>query len=327
MRKRIHKILVTGGAGFIGSEFVRQAVKKGYKVIIVDKLTYAGDLERLKSVSKNFIFYKADICDKAVLASVFRKEKPSIVVNFAAETHVDRSIKDAAPFMKTNVVGTQVLLDVSGEYEIKKLIHISTDEIYGEIKKGCFSEESPLRPNSPYAASKAAGDMLVKSYVRTYNSPAIIVRPCNCYGPWQYPEKLIPLAMLKVFKKQKIPVYADGRNVREWLYVEDCARGILEILRRGKTGEAYNLGSGQERRNIDVVKKLLRLFGVSDDAIQFVKDRPGHDFRYKLNSNKTMRQIRWRPRISFDEGMRLTARWGRLHTRWLLKKWQDMPPA
>lgn len=253
MRKKLYKILVTGGAGFMGSEFVRQAVKRvssprrRLSLIIVDKLTYAGDLRRLEEVKGKYKFYKADICNQVVMESIFKKEHPEIVVHFAASTHVDRSIQDASPFIETNIKGTQILLDVSRKYKIKKFIHISSDEVYGEIKKDSFSEDSPLRPNSPYAASKAAADLLIKSYIRTYNFPAIIVRPCNNYGSWQYPEKLIPLAILKALRNEKIPVYGKGQNIREWLYVSDCIDAIFLILEKGKIDEIYNIGSGQEK--------------------------------------------------------------------------------
>ncbi len=324
MRSGIYKILVTGGAGFIGSAFVRLLARdcppRGLSLAVVDSLTYAGDLARLKEAAGKYKFYKADIRNKNPIEAIFRKERPQIVVHFAAATHVDRSIQDASPFIETNVKGTQVILDASRKYEVKRFIHISTDEIYGEIKKGKFSEDSPLKPNSPYAASKAAGDLLVKSYIRTYNLPAIIIRPSNNYGPWQYPEKLIPLAILKVVKEQKIPVYADGRNVREWLYVEDCVKGIWRIMQKGRTGEVYNLGSDEEQRNIDVVKAILRLLKAGNNMIQFVKDRPGHDIRYHLDSKEIFNKIGWRPQVKFQEGINLTVNWYLRHNDWLLSK-------
>ena len=347
MRKRIPKILVTGGAGFMGSEFVRFLTRdcpeslrqrrgihpersegpsklRGLSLVIIDKLTYAGDLERLKEVKNKIKFYKADICNKKQIESIFKKERPQIVVNFSAETHVDRSIRDAAPFLETNIRGTQVLLDVSMKSQIERLIQLSTDEIYGEIKKGSFSEDSPLKPNSPYAASKAAADLLIKAYIRTYDFPAIIIRPCNNYGPWQYPEKLIPLAILKILRKEKVPVYADGKNVREWLFVTDCARGIFEILKKGKIGEVYNLGSDDEWQNIEVVKLILKNLNAPRNVIQFVKDRPGHDIRYKLNSQKVFNEIGWRPKVKFEAGIKITIRWCLGHKDWLLSKWKDI---
>lgn len=348
MRKRLPKILVTGGAGFIGSACVRLLLKRdcprqGYqvtpspigwagvpppaarglslknKVIIIDKLTYAGDLARLKEVEGRYEFYKADICDKAKIESVFKKEKPEIIVHFAAETHVDRSIRDARVFITTNIIGTQVLLDLSRKYRIKRFIHISTDEVYGDIEKGKFKEDSPLKPNSPYAASKAAADLLIRSYIRTYGFPAIIIRPCNNYGPWQYPEKLIPVIISKALRGQKVPVYARGLNVREWLYVLDCAEAIMLILRKGKIGEIYNLGSSDERTNIDTAKAILGILGKPHSLIDFVADRPGHDFRYSLNSSK-IRKLGWRPKTGFSFGITQTINWYKNNLFWLRAK-------
>jgi len=350
MRKRIPKILVTGGAGFIGSAFVRLLAKQGLfscrkqdtrrsdtagclqgetvvpEIIIVDKLTYAGDLARLKEVEGKYKFYKVDICDKTKIESIFKKEKPQAVINFSAETHVDRSIQDSVPFIKTNIEGTQILLDTSRKYKIKKFIQISTDEVYGEIKKGEFIEDSPLKPNSPYAASKAAADLLIKAYIRTYNFPAIIIRPCNNYGPWQYPEKLIPLAILKILRNEKIPIYADGKNIREWLFVEDCADGILQILEKGKIGEIYNLGSSEEKENLEVVKTILKILKKDEGMIEFVPDRPGHDIRYSLDSKKVFNKIKWRPKINFAEGLRATVQWYLQHIKWLSGKWENISP-
>jgi len=326
MRKRIPKILVTGGAGFIGSAFVRllsrglSLQKTVPEIIIIDKLTYAGDLKRLKEVKGKFKFYKIDICNKNGVGSIFAKEKPDIVVHFAAESHVDRSIDDATPFIYTNIKGTQILLDASRNYKVSKFIHISTDEVYGEILNGKFSENSLIKPNSPYAASKAAADLLVQSYIRTYKFPAIIVRPSNNYGPWQYPEKLIPLAILRIFEQGKVPVYGKGQNVREWLYVDDCARGIMMIMRKGKIGETYNLGSACESKNIDTVKLLLKTLGVSQDRFEFVKDRLGHDIRYSLNSGKVTRELGWEPSIELAQGLKLTVDWSVKHQSWLKNK-------
>lgn len=301
-------ILVLGGAGFIGSEFVRQSVNKGYKPIVVDKLTYAGDLERLKEVKGKYKFYKTDICNKKKIEEIFAKEKPQIIVNFAASTHVDRSIVDSTPFINTNIKGVQILLDVSRKYKVKKFIHLSTDEVYGEIKKGKFSESSLLKPNSPYAASKAAADLLIRASIRTYNFPAIIVRPCNNYGPWQYPEKFIPVIICKALQNKKVPVYAKGLNKREWLYVSDCTKAIALVMEKGKIGEIYNVGSGIEKRNIDVAKNILKIRGKPESLIQFVKDRPGHDFRYALDSSK-IRKLSWQPEKDFKQGLENTVRW------------------
>ena len=320
MRKRISKILVTGGAGFIGSAFVRLLVKKGISPIIVDKLTYAGDLKRLEEARGKFKFYKTDICSKKKVEAIFAKENPDIVVHFAAESHVDRSIQDAAPFVETNIKGTQVLLDVSRKHKVQKFIFISTDEVYGEIAKGKFKEDSPVKPNSPYAASKAAADLLVQAYIRTNKFPAIIIRPSNNYGPWQYPEKLIPLAILKILQEEKVPVYGKGKNVREWLYVDDCASGIMAIMSKGKIGQIYNLGSACESRNIDTIKLLLKTLGVSQSGFEFVKDRLGHDLRYSLNSRKVIRELGWKPAVKLDPGLKLTVDWSLKHQAWIKSK-------
>lgn len=327
MRKKIHKILVTGGAGFIGSAFVRQVVSRGcgsgISVIIVDNLTYAGDIKRLAAAKGKYKFYKTDISDKPGIQSIFKREKPDTVVHFAAETHVDRSILDPTSFLKTNIIGTQVLIDAARRHSVKKFVHISTDEVYGDIKKGRFTEDSPIRPNSPYAASKAAADLLIRSYIRTYKFPAVIIRPSNNYGPWQYPEKFIPLAILKLSRGEKIPVYANGKNVREWLYVEDCAKGVLKIIKKGRTGQIYNLGSREKMENIAVAKLLLKIMGKKSDMIEFVKDRPGHDFRYSLSSHKVFNETGWSNSLGFKKGLVKTADWSLLHRAWFLGKQRD----
>ncbi|MDD4939870.1 MAG: dTDP-glucose 4,6-dehydratase [Candidatus Omnitrophica bacterium] len=320
MRKRIHKILVTGGAGFIGSEFVRQASKARWgRVIVVDKLTYAGDLKRLDEVRKKHDFHKIDICDEKRMDAVFKKERPQVVVNFAAETHVDRSILDAKAFLRTNIMGTQVLLDKARKYGVERFVHISTDETFGDIKKGKFSEDSPLKPNSPYAASKAAADLIIKSYMRTYAFPAVIVRPSNNYGPWQFPEKLIPVIINHALRDKKVPVYAEGLNVREWLYVSDCARAVMFLLREAKAGQIYNLGSGHHEKNIDVVKQILTILRKPFTLIEFVDDRPGHDWRYALDSSK-VRNLGWRPEVSFSRGLEMTVAWNIANRKWLMDK-------
>ncbi len=330
MRKRIPKILITGGAGFIGSAFVRILMKglppEGAvpEVVIIDKLTYAGDLRRLEEAQGKFKFYKTDICNKRQIETIFNREKPDVVVHFAAESHVDRSINDAAPFIETNIKGTQILIDASRKYNIKQFILISTDEIYGEIANGKFNENSPIKPNSPYAASKAAADLLVQSYIRTYKFPAIIIRPSNNYGPWQYPEKLIPLAILRISGGGKVPVYGGGKNLREWLYVDDCAQGIMTIMRKGKTGQTYNLGSSQDSRNIDTIKLLLKTLGVSQKRFEFVKDRLGHDIRYSLDSGKLYQKLGWRPTVKLAQGLKFTVDWSLKHQGWLKSKLKDI---
>ncbi len=335
MRKRIPKILITGGAGFIGSAFVRLVIgnpsviarrvaPKQSNIVIVDKLTYAGDLQRLEEIKNKFKFYKIDICHKKQIDLIFAKEKPEIVLHFAAESHVDRSIDDATPFIDTNIKGTQVLLDASRKYKVSKFIHISTDEVYGEIPKGKFNENSPIKPNSPYAASKAAADLLVQSYVRTYKFPAIIIRPSNNYGPWQYPEKLIPLAILRILKGENILVYGRGQNVREWLYVDDCVQGILTIMNKGRIGQIYNLGSACESKNMDTVKLLLKIMHVSQDRFEFVKDRLGHDLRYSLNFKKVTQELGWKPSAKLLQGLKFTADWSLKHQAWLKSKLGDV---
>lgn len=314
------KILVTGGAGFIGSEFIRQGINRGAKLIVLDSLTYAGDLERLKEVKGKFDFCQVDIADVKKLAGVVRRIKPSIIVNFAAETHVDRSILDAETAVRTNVMGTQALVEAAKNVGVKRFIHISTDEVYGDIERGQFHETTPLNPSSPYSAGKAAGDLLIRAYSRTYEFPAIIIRPSNNYGPWQYPEKFMPVMIYKIMRGEKIPVYGKGINVREWLYVGDCARGVWDVLRKGKIGEIYNIGSGSEHRNIDVVKKVLKMMDKGDDLIEFVKDRPGHDIRYSLDFAKIRREIGWEPQVSFEDGVEKTIRFYRNHFDWLEKK-------
>jgi dTDP-glucose 4,6-dehydratase len=315
------KILITGGAGFIGSEFTRQAVKKGFNTIVVDKLSYAGDLERLKEIEGKYRFYKADITNREFLEHIFSYEKPDIVVHWAAESHVDRSILDATPFIETNIKGTQILLEVARRANISLFINISTDEVYGELgEEGEFSENTPLNPNSPYSASKASADMLGRAYYRTYGLPVITIRPSNNYGPWQYPEKLIPVVILKALRNEPIPVYGTGQNVREWLFVSDCAEAIFTIIEKGKVGEIYNVGSKEEKRNIDVVKAILKLLNKPESLITFVKDRPGHDYRYSLNSDKIKRELGWQAKTSFEEGIEKTVKWYLSNLSWVEKK-------
>jgi len=315
------QILVTGGAGFIGSEFVRQGAKKGYRFIVIDRLSYAGDIERIKEVEKRLKFYRMDISNRKPVLEVFKKHRPDVVVNFAAETHVDRSILNPAPFLKANIFGTFSLLEAAIQVKsVRKFIHISTDEVYGEIIKGRFTEESCLNPNSPYSASKASADMIVKAYQRTYGFPTMIVRPSNNYGPWQYPEKLIPVVIIKALNDEPIPVYGKGLNVREWLYVEDCAEAIYALIKNGKAGNVYNIGSGFEKTNIDVVRTILRILGKPESLIKFVKDRPGHDWRYSLDTKKITTDTGWRAKTDFQNGVERTIDWYLTHKDWLFKK-------
>jgi dTDP-glucose 4,6-dehydratase len=319
------KILVTGGAGFIGSEFVRKAVRLGYEVSVVDALTYAGDLERLKEVERRYRFYKVDISDREALEEVFVKEKPQVVVHFAAESHVDRSILYPQVFVRTNVEGTLNLLDLSRVYSVERFINVSTDEVYGELgEEGEFNEDSPLKPNSPYSVSKAAQDMLGRAYFRTYGLPVITVRPSNNYGPWQYPEKLIPVVIYKALKDSPIPVYGTGNNVREWLYVSDCVEAILLVMEKGIPGEVYNIASGIEKRNIEVVRLILDLLGKSYDLIEFVQDRPGHDYRYAMSADKIEKELGWRAKTNFEEGLKLTVEWYLENRDWLERKVESL---
>lgn len=315
------KILVSGGAGFIGSEFVRRGVRKGLRLIVLDRLSYAGEMERLGEVQKRLKFYRMDIASRKAVLEVFRKHKPDLVVNFAAETHVDRSILDPAPFLKANVSGTFSLLEAARQTRgIRKFIHVSTDEVYGEIKVGRFTEGSCLNPNSPYSASKASADMIVRAYQRTYGLPALVARPSNNYGPWQYPEKLIPVVITKALNDEPVPVYGKGLNVREWLYVEDCAEAIYALADNGRAGEVYNIGSGQEKTNIEVVRTILGLLGKPEGLISFVQDRPGHDWRYSLDTEKIRRETGWRATTDFRTGLEKTTEWYLAHKDWLFKK-------
>ena len=315
------KVLVTGGAGFIGSEFVRKSVGKGFDTVVVDKLTYAGDMERLKEVVEGIKFYRCDIVNREFVDHIFQTEKPEVVVHFAAESHVDRSILDASPFIETNIKGTQVLLDAAKDTGVELFVNVATDEVYGELGvDGQFYEDTPLNPNSPYSVSKAAADMLGRAYFRTYGLPVITVRPSNNYGPWQYPEKLIPVVILKAVNDEPIPVYGTGENVREWLYVSDCAEAIFAVIERGKPGEVYNIGSGEERRNIDVVREILKILGKSEGLITFVKDRPGHDFRYSLNTDKVEKELGWKAKTGFEEGLKKTVAWYLENMDWVKRK-------
>lgn len=320
MRGKLCKILVTGGAGFIGSEFVRQGVRRGYKVVVVDKLTYAGDLRRLEDIKGKYEFYRVDICDKIKIRGIFEKDPPQFVINFAAQTHVDRSIHSGSePFIEANIKGVQVLLDILKKNTVEKFIHISTDEVYGEVKKGEFTEYSALNPGNPYSASKAAVDLFINAYIRTYDFPAVIVRPSNNYGYWQYPEKFIPLVILKALRNEKIPVYGRGLNIREWLYVGDCVGGIFKIMKEGAVGEIYNLGSGKEMRNIDTAIMILDILDKPKSLIEFVKDRPGHDYRYFLDSSKLIK-LGWRAKMNFEKGIKFTVNWYKRNFDWVNSK-------
>jgi len=310
-------VLVTGGAGFIGSNFIHYLVEKhpSYRVVCLDKLTYAGNLANLKGIlgRDNFRFVKGDICDKELVYQIFEEERPDMVVNFAAESHVDRSIENPDIFLKTNVIGTQVLLDACRKYGVRRFHQISTDEVYGDLPLDRpdlkFTENSPLKPSSPYSASKAAADLLVLSYHKTYNIPVTISRCSNNYGPYQFPEKLIPLMIINALQDKPLPIYGDGRNVRDWIHVRDHCEAIDLILHKGKEGEIYNVGGNNERSNIEVVRTILKEIGKSESLIKFVKDRPGHDRRYALDITKIKEELGWAPSISFEEGLKSTIKW------------------
>ncbi len=317
------KVLVTGGAGFMGSDLVRRLVKEGYEVCVVDKLTYAGDLDRIKDFLERIRFFRVDIVDAKEVEEIIREERPEVVVHYAAETHVDRSILDPDIFVRTNVIGTLNLLNASMRYGVRKFVHISTDEVYGELPLNStekFKETSPLKPNSPYSASKAGADMLVRSFVKTYGFPAIIVRASNNYGPWQYPEKLIPLSVARVLMGEKIPVYGTGANVRTWLFVEDFTSAVLLLIEKGREGEVYNVGSGEEKQNLEVIRSVLDILGKGEEYIEFVPDRPGHDLKYAVDTTKIEKEIGWKAKVRFEEGIERTVRWYVDNREWLFRK-------
>jgi len=309
----VSKILVTGGAGFIGSNFVRMLLLgSDHEVVNVDALTYAGNLENLTDVEKHQrnTFVRADIAEPAAMDAVFAEHRPDVVVHFAAESHVDRSVIDATAFVRTNVTGTQVLLDKSRIYEVKRFVHVSTDEVYGSLGAwGFFTEETPIQSNSPYSASKAGSDLLVRAAVHTHHMDCIITRCSNNYGPYQFPEKLIPLMIANALEGKKLPVYGDGKNVRDWIYVTDHCEGIRMAMEHGKAGEVYNFGGDAERENIFVIKEILRRLGKGEDLIGYVKDRPGHDRRYAMDSSKARALLGWTPRHTFEEGLQKTLDW------------------
>lgn len=309
----MNTILVTGGAGFIGSNFVRYMLKKHtYKIINFDSLTYAGNLENLTEIEKNpnYIFVKGDICNKESVRDAFKKYTIDSVVHFAAESHVDRSILGPGIFIQTNIVGTNNLLEVSREYNVERFLHVSTDEVYGSLgAKGFFTEETPLHPNSPYSASKASSDLLVLAYQHTFGFPAVVTRCSNNYGPYQFPEKLIPLMIANALNNKPLPVYGDGMNVRDWLFVEDHCIAIDAVLHKGKFGDVYNIGGNNEKPNIEIVKTILKELGKSESLITFVKDRPGHDRRYAIDASKIKNELGWEPSYTFEKGIVETIRW------------------
>ena len=317
----MRKILVTGGCGFIGSNFVLHLLRtrKDVQVVNLDKLTYAGNLTNLSEIEGDprHRFVRGDICDEALVGQLLADGVDS-VVNFAAETHVDRSIQDSAPFILTNVGGTHALLTAARKNKVRKFIQVGTDEVYGSLgPSGLFTEDSPLQPNNPYSASKAGADLLVRAFQRTYGMDATITRCTNNYGPFQFPEKAIPVFIGNALVDRPIPVYGDGLHVRDWLFVEDHCRAIEAVMERGRAGEVYNVGGANELPNIELARLILRELKKPESLIQFVKDRPGHDRRYALDSSKLSRELGWKPLVSLDEGIPRTVRWYCEHQDWL----------
>ncbi len=307
------EILVTGGAGFMGSNFVRYITGKykKTKILIYDKLTYAGRIENIKDLfdKERISFIKGDICDEKKFQEVIKENKPDIIVNFAAETHVDRSINEPAPFLRTNIFGLFVILETARKYETPLIIHISTDEVYGDMEnKPPATEDTPFRPSSPYSASKASGDLLAQSYYRTYGLPIIILRPSNNYGPYQFPEKLIPKTIIRALHGYTIPIYGKGDQVRDWLYVEDFAKAVETVILKGRKGEAYNVPGFNEKTNLEVVKTILRIMNKPLSLIKHVEDRPGHDKRYAMRGDKIL-SLGWKPETPWIEGIRRTINW------------------
>jgi dTDP-glucose 4,6-dehydratase len=314
------KLLVTGGAGFIGSNFIRHvlSLKKGYKIVNFDKLTYAGNLANLESVADHpdYSFVRGSICDTAAVEEAMRG--CDSVVHFAAESHVDRSIYEPAPVIDTNVTGTFVMLQVARKLNIERFVHISTDEVYGDMAPGAFADEdSPLKPSSPYSASKAGSDLLVLSYVRTFNFPGLITRSSNNYGPYQFPEKFLPLMITNALSDKALPIYGDGKQQRDWLHVEDNCRGVLAVLERGRVGEVYNIGGTDIEENLTVARTLLRLTGKPESLLSYVKDRPGHDRRYALRCEKMEKQLGWKPSTPLEAGLRQTIDWYKTNAKWM----------
>jgi dTDP-glucose 4,6-dehydratase len=314
---------VTGGAGFIGSNFIRYflGTHPDCSVINLDKLTYAGNLDNLSEISSapNYEFIHGDVCDSSLLETILARSVQA-VVHFAAETHVDRSIADASGFVHTNIQGTYTLLEAARRRRIPRFVHVSTDEVYGSLGADeSADEQAPLRPNSPYAASKAAADLLVRSYWKTYRFPVITTRCSNNYGPYQFPEKLIPLIISNALEGRKLPLYGDGLNERDWIFVEDHCRALDRVLHDGRPGEIYNIGSGRPVSNLDLVRELLRLLKQSEDLIEFVADRPGHDRRYALDTTRISKELGWRASVSLEEGLVRTVAWYQRHATWVQK--------
>ncbi|HYB59012.1 MAG TPA: dTDP-glucose 4,6-dehydratase [Candidatus Acidoferrales bacterium] len=309
------RLLITGGAGFIGSNYIRHVLKRhqSAELVILDKLTYAGNVDNLKGLLQDIEFIKGDICDASVVSRVMNE--CDCVLNFAAETHVDRSIFNSTAFVRTDVLGTQILLDAAKEHQIDRFVQVSTDEVYGSKQRGSFEEIDRLNPSSPYAASKAAADLLAHSYFVTYGFPCIITRSANNYGPYQHPEKLIPRFITRAIRNKTLTVYGKGNNVRDWIHVEDNCRALDCVRQMGKAGEIYNVGAGNEKSNLEVTKSILKLLGKPLNLIRFTADRLGHDYRYSLDCSK-IRSLGWQPGISFEDGLLQTVRWYQDNESW-----------
>lgn len=328
--KLFKKVLITGGAGFIGGNFIHYLLNHypNYYIVNLDGLTYAGDLTKHQNIEEkeNYKFVKANIADRKAIFALFKEEKFDYIIHLAAESHVDRSITDPEVFVRTNVLGTQVLLDAAKLMGIEKFVHASTDEVYGELDfnlTAFFTEESSLLPNSPYSASKASSDLLVRAYYQTYGLPMNITRCSNNYGPYQFPEKLIPLTISRVLADEKVPIYGDGKNIRDWLHVYDHCKAIDLIMHKGKIGEVYNIGGRNERTNLEVVKTIIKGLGKSEDLIEYVTDRPGHDKRYAIDATK-LEKLGWKPEYTFETGIIRTIEWYKENREWwesLLKRY------
>jgi len=320
-------ILITGGAGFIGSNFIHYFLKKhkGCRVVNLDSLTYCGNLENLKDIENNprYKFIKGDINNQVLIDKVFRKEKPNFIVNFAAESYVDRSISGPLIFTKTNILGTHLLLEAARKYKVKKFLQISTDEVYGSIIKNKFKEIDPLNPSSSYSASKASVDLLALSYFKTFNLPVLITRSSNNFGPYQFPEKIIPLFITNLLKNKRVPLYGTGKNVRDWIYVLDNCAGIDFVLHQGKIGEIYNIGGGNELSNLKITKIILKELGKDESMIKYVKDRPGHDFRYAVETKK-IKNLGWKPKYKFKKALFQTINWYKDNFSWWKKLKQNI---
>lgn len=337
------RILITGGSGFIGSQAVRTLLSLGYQVFNIDKLTYASSKESLSHLESDFYtFYKGDIFDEEIVSNLINKINPDFILNFAAESHVDRSIENADDFLNTNIIGTYNLLKYALNYYSKlssskkskfKFIHISTDEVFGSLNSNeeAFTEDSNYRPNSPYSASKASSDMIVRSWIKTYQFPAIITHSSNNYGPWQFPEKLIPKSVISALNEEPIAIYGDGSNIRDWIYVEDNVDAIIALMRSGVVGHSYNIGGNCEISNLEIIKKICKILdeikprssGKYEDLIVFVEDRPGHDFRYALNTDKIFESINWVPKTSIDNGLKESIEWMIINYSWLMERNKD----